>query len=48
METGELLKIILALIFIVLILIFVFVVLGPKIGLNINIFANYQLIGGNG
>ncbi|MFP3257786.1 MAG: hypothetical protein RXN31_02070 [Candidatus Nanopusillus acidilobi] len=48
METGELLKIILALIFIVLILIFVFVILGPKIGLNINIFANYQLIGGNG
>ena len=48
METGELLKIILALIFIVLILTFVFVILGPKIGLNINIFANYQLIGGNG
>jgi hypothetical protein len=48
METGELLKIILALIFIVLILIFVFVILGPKIGLNINIFSNYQLIGGNG
>jgi hypothetical protein len=48
METGELLKIILALIFIILILIFVFVILGPKIGLNINILANYQLIGGNG
>jgi hypothetical protein len=48
METGELLKIILALVFIVLILIFVFVILGPKIGLNINIFAKYQLIGGNG
>jgi hypothetical protein len=48
METGELLKIILALIFIVLILIFVFVILGPKLGLNINIFAQYQLIGGNG
>jgi hypothetical protein len=48
METGELLKIILALIFVVLILIFVFVILGPKLGLNINIFANYQLIGGNG
>jgi len=48
METGELLKIILALIFIILILIFVFAILGPKIGLNINILANYQLIGGNG
>jgi len=48
METGELLKIILALVFVVLILIFVFIVLGPKIGLNINIFAKYQLIGGNG
>jgi len=48
METGELLKIILALVFIILILIFVFVILGPKIGLNINILANYQLIGGNG
>jgi uncharacterized membrane protein len=48
METGELLKIILALIFVVLILIFIFVILGPKLGLNINIFANYQLIGGNG
>jgi hypothetical protein len=48
METGELLKIILALIFIVLILIFVFDILGPKIGLNINIFSKYQLIGGNG
>jgi hypothetical protein len=48
METGELLKIILALIFIVLILILVFVVFGPKLGLNINIFARYQLIGGNG
>ena len=48
METGELLKIILALIFIVLILIFVFIILGPKLGLNINIFAQYQLIGGNG
>ncbi|EOD42701.1 Uncharacterized protein Nst1_040 [Candidatus Nanobsidianus stetteri] len=48
METGELLKIILALIFIILILIFVFIVLGPKLGLNINIFAQYQLIGGNG
>ncbi|MCC5447200.1 hypothetical protein [Candidatus Nanobsidianus stetteri] len=48
METGELLKIILALIFTVLILIFVFVILGPKLGLNINIFAQYQLIGGNG
>jgi uncharacterized membrane protein len=48
METGELLKIILALIFVILILIFIFVILGPKLGLNINIFANYQLIGGNG
>jgi len=48
METGELLKIILALIFIAFVLIIVFVVFGPKIGLNINIFAKYQLIGGNG
>ena len=48
METEELLKIILALILIVFVLIIVFVVFGPKIGLNINIFAEYQLIGGNG
>ena len=48
METGELLKIILALIFIIFVLILVFVVFGPKLGLNINIFAQYQLIGGNG
>jgi hypothetical protein len=48
METEELLKIILALILIVFVLILVFVILGPKIGLNINILANYQLIGGNG
>jgi len=48
METEELLKIILALILIIFVLIFVFVILGPKIGLNINIFAKYQLIGGNG
>jgi len=48
METGELLKIILALVFIILILILVFIVFGPKLGLNINIFAQYQLIGGNG
>jgi len=48
METEELLKIILALIFIVFVVIIVFVVFGPKIGLNINILANYQLIGGNG
>jgi hypothetical protein len=48
METGELLKIILALIFVVLILILIFVIFGPKLGLNINIIANYQLIGGNG
>jgi len=48
METGELLKIILALVLIVFVLIIVFVVFGPKLGLNINIFAKYQLIGGNG
>ena len=48
METEELLKIILALVFIVFVLIIVFVVFGPKLGLNINIFARYQLIGGNG
>jgi hypothetical protein len=48
METEELLKIILALVLIVFVLILVFVVFGPKLGLNINIFARYQLIGGNG
>jgi len=48
METEELLKIILALVLIVFVLIIVFVVFGPKLGLNINIFARYQLIGGNG
>ncbi|BBL45222.1 hypothetical protein MJ1_0043 [Nanobdella aerobiophila] len=39
MDTGELLQIILALIFIILILILIFLIIGPKVGLNLSVIA---------
>ncbi|MGC9079565.1 MAG: hypothetical protein ACP5G1_02385 [Nanopusillaceae archaeon] len=37
METGELLKIILALIFVILALVLIFIVIGPKVGWNLKL-----------